>query len=113
MPGFRRRAPSPMILGPGLRRDERGGMLRPNWGGPAMRIVNTSALCVLLLGAAASPCLAQPAGSAGGRIAPGAALSAPSTAAEIAAGRPDPRAPGFRLPLPPLSEMEPAMREAF
>jgi 4-carboxymuconolactone decarboxylase len=43
----------------------------------------------------------------------GFALKAPSTPAEIEAAKPDPQAPGFRIPFPPLDEMDPAMRRSF
>src|SRR3954466_16302504 len=67
------------------------------------------ALCALLLGAAITPGGAQ----APARRAPGYALKEPATPAEIAAARPNPQAPGFRIPLPPLDKMDPAMRADF
>lgn len=67
------------------------------------------ALGTLLLGAAIVPGAAQtPA-----RKAPGYALKEPTTPEEIAAAKPNPQAPGFRIPLPPLDQMDSAMRADF
>ena len=77
-----------------------------------MKKTIATVLGVLLLGAAAIPCQAQ-APSGGRQLAPGSALAAPSTPEEIAAAKPNPQAPGFRLPLPPLDQMDPVLREQF
>jgi 4-carboxymuconolactone decarboxylase len=43
----------------------------------------------------------------------GFALKAPTTPEEIEAGKPNPQAPGFRIPLPPLDQMDAKMRTEF
>src|SRR5437868_6055067 len=68
-------------------------------------------LGVLLLSAAAIPCQAQAPSTR--QLPPNSGLAPPTTAGEIEAAKPNPQAPGFRLPLPPLDQMDPAMREQF
>ena len=43
----------------------------------------------------------------------GFALKAPTTQEDIEAGKPNPQAPGFRIPLPPLDQMDAKMRADF
>ena len=43
----------------------------------------------------------------------GGLLKEPSTPEELAAARPDPQAPGFRVPLPPLEQMDAETRADF
>ena len=43
----------------------------------------------------------------------GFALKAPTTPEEIEAAKPNPQAPGFRIPFPPLDQMEPAQRSGI
>ena len=43
----------------------------------------------------------------------GYGLKEPTTPEEIAAAKPNPQTPGFRIPLPPLDQMDPAMRADF
>jgi 4-carboxymuconolactone decarboxylase len=47
------------------------------------------------------------------QLSPYAGVTAPTAPADIEAARPNPQAPGFRIPLPPLDEMDPEMRAAF
>jgi 4-carboxymuconolactone decarboxylase len=44
---------------------------------------------------------------------PGLLLTAPTTPSGIEAAKPNPQAPGFRIPFPPLDQMEPAQRAEF
>ena len=69
----------------------------------------TIALSALLLGTTIISSYAQPA------VKPpnGYALKEPVTPEEIEAAKPNPQAPGFRIPLPPLDQMDPAMRADF
>lgn len=80
-----------------------------------------TALGALLFTAATLPATAQtPAPAAapaqrmnGNQFPPGVGMPAPSTPEEIEASKPNPHAPGFRIPLPDLDQMDPAMRAAF
>jgi 4-carboxymuconolactone decarboxylase len=65
------------------------------------------ALSSALIGASAAPAQAQ------GQLSPYAGVTAPTAPADIEAARPNPQAPGFRIPLPTLEEMDPEMRAAF
>ncbi len=78
-------------------------------GAPNTRNVVMAVGLLLCVAAGAGQAQAQ----AAGQQRPGSALTAPRTPAEIEATRPNPQAPGFRIPLPPLDQMEPAQREAF
>ena len=62
----------------------------------------------LVLSGIASPCLAQRS-----QLGPSSWVKPPTTQAEIEAGKPNPQAPGFRVPFPPLDQMEPAQRADF
>ena len=68
-----------------------------------------TALGALLLSAASIPSAAQ----APKRPANGYALKEPTTPEEIAAAKPNPQTPGFRVPLPPLDQMDPALRADY
>ncbi len=73
----------------------------------AQRTARTALAALLLLA------LAMPAQAQVQRPRNGFALKAPSTPEEIELAKPNPQAPGFRIPFPPLSEMDPATRAAF
>ncbi len=77
----------------------------------AQTVVGT-AISALFLGAVSLPSQAH-AQAQPERRANGYALKEPTTPAEIAAAKPNPQAPGFRVPLPPLEQMDPAMRADF
>ena len=76
-----------------------------------------TALGALLFTTATLPATAQTPAPAqrmnGNQFPPGVGMPAPSTPEEIEAAKPNPQAPGFRIPLPPLDQMDPAMRAAF
>ena len=77
----------------------------------AVRTVTQKAIAIgaLLLSAAAVPAQAQ----TPKMPSIGYGLKEPTTPEEIAAAKPNPQTPGFRIPLPPLDQMDPAMREDF
>lgn len=70
-----------------------------------------TAFGVLLLCSAAIPGAAQPPKET--QLGPSSQSKAPTTPSEIEAAKPNPHAPGFRIPLPDLDKMEPAQRADF
>jgi alkylhydroperoxidase family enzyme len=70
-----------------------------------------TALGALLLSAAVLPGTAQT--PTRNQLAPGTGMKAPTTPEGIEAAKPNPQAPGFRIPLPPLDQMDPVMRDEF
>lgn len=68
-----------------------------------------AAICTLLFCAATLPSGAQAPRGAGN----GYALKELTTPEEIAAAKPNPQAPGFRVPLPTLEQMDPALRADY
>ena len=82
----------------------------------AVKSTIATALGALLFTAATLPAIAQTPAPApaqrmnGNQFPPGVGMAAPVTPEEIEAAKPNPQAPGFRIPLPPLDQMDPAMR---
>jgi len=75
----------------------------------AAKMMMATALGALLLSAATLPSDAQ----APKKPPNGYALKEPTTPEEIAAAKPNPQTPGFRVPLPPLDQMDPALRADY
>lgn len=73
--------------------------------------IQTIAAAALSATMAATPGAAQ--APAANQHSPGSALVAPTDPAAIEAAKPNPQAPGFRVPLPTLDKMEPADRAEF
>jgi 4-carboxymuconolactone decarboxylase len=65
-----------------------------------------AAFGAILLAATAIPGQAQP-------LSPTSAMKFPVTPEDVEAAKPNPQAPGFRLPFPPLDQMDPDMRKQF
>src|ERR1700733_3003297 len=76
---------------------------------PVTQKAMATAIGALLLSATNIPAMAQ----APKMPSIGYGLKEPSTPEEIAAAKPNPQTPGFRVPLPPLDQMDPALRADY
>jgi 4-carboxymuconolactone decarboxylase len=84
-----------------------------DWVSFANKKMIATAIGVLLLAAAALPSYAQAPRMNGNQLPPGVGMKLPTTPEEIEAAKPNPQAPGFRIPLPTLDQMDPAQRDEF